>query len=57
MKIPYVIDPRRPGDIGTCYSALGKAAEELGWRVEYGIEEMVRDSWNWQKQNPNGYEG
>jgi UDP-glucose 4-epimerase len=57
VKIPYVIDPRRPGDIGTCYSAPGKAAEELGWRAEYGIEEMVRDSWNWQKQNPNGYEG
>ena len=57
VKIPYVIDPRRPGDIGTCYSAPSKAAEELGWKAEYGIEEMVRDSWNWQKKNPNGYEG
>ena len=57
VKIPYVIDPRRPGDIGTCYSAPGKAADELGWKAEYGIEEMVRDSWSWQKKNPNGYEG
>lgn len=55
IKIPYVIDPRRPGDIGTCYSASEKALEELGWKAEYGIEEMVRDSWNWQKKNPNGY--
>ena len=55
VKIPYVIDPRRPGDIAECYSAPGKAMEELGWKAEYGIEEMCRDSWNWQKNNPNGY--
>lgn len=55
VKIPYVIDPRRPGDIGICYSAPGKAAEELGWKAEYDIRDMVRDSWNWQKKNPNGY--
>ena len=56
VKIPYVIDPRRPGDIGTCYSNPGKAAEALGWKAEYGIKEMVRDAWNWQKKNPKGYE-
>lgn len=56
IEIPYVIDPRRPGDVGTCYSAPAKALEELGWKAEYGIEEMCRDSWNWQKKNPNGYE-
>lgn len=56
VKIPYVIEDRRPGDIGTCYSNPGKAAEALGWKAECGIKEMVRDAWNWQKKNPNGYE-
>ena len=55
VKIPYVIDPRRPGDIAACYSDPQKAFEELGWKAEFGIEEMCRDSWNWQKNNPNGY--
>ena len=55
IKIPYVIDARRPGDIATCYSAPAKALEELGWKAQYGIEEMCRDSWNWQKNNPQGY--
>ena len=55
VNIPYVIDSRRAGDIGTCYSAPGKALDTLGWKAEYGIEEMCRDSWNWQKKNPNGY--
>ena len=55
VKIPYQIVPRRPGDIGTCYSAPEKAMEELGWQAMFGIKEMVRDSWNWQKKNPNGY--
>ncbi len=56
VKIPYVIKPRRAGDIATCYSDAAKAKEELGWEAEYGILEMCRDSWNWQKKNPNGYE-
>ena len=55
VKIPYVIDDRRPGDIATCYSDSSKARTELGWKAEYGIEEMCRDSWNWQRKNPNGY--
>lgn len=55
IKIPYVIDPRRPGDIGTCYSDPGKALAELGWKAAYGIEDMCRDSWKWQQMNPNGY--
>ena len=55
LKLPYVIQPRRPGDIATCYSSPDKAKRELGWEAQYGIEEMCRDSWNWQKQNPNGY--
>ena len=53
--IPYVIRPRRPGDISTCYCDPSKAADELDWTAQYGIEEMCRDSWNWQSSNPNGY--
>lgn len=55
IRIPYVIDDRRAGDIGICYSSPGKASEQLGWKAEYDIKEMVRDAWNWQKKNPNGY--
>ena len=56
VPVPYAIKPRRPGDIATCYSDPAKAERELGWKAEYGIDEMCRDSWNWQKNNPNGYE-
>ena len=56
VSIPYVIDPRRPGDLAEYYSDPSKALRELGWRAELGIEEMCRDSWNWQKNNPDGYE-
>lgn len=56
VKIPYVIKPRRPGDIATCYSNADKAKRELLWEAEYGIKEMCEDSWRWQSQNPNGYE-
>ncbi|MBO4555756.1 MAG: GDP-mannose 4,6-dehydratase, partial [Elusimicrobiales bacterium] len=55
VKIPYVIDPRRPGDLAAYYSDPSKAERELGWKAQYGIEEMCRDSWNWQKNNPGGY--
>ena len=55
IKIPYVIDPRRPGDPDEVYADCSKAKEVLGWEAEFGIEEMCRDSWNWQKNNPNGY--
>ena len=56
VKVPYVIGPRRPGDIDECYSDATKAKNELGWQAQYGIEDMCRDSWNWQSKNPNGYE-
>lgn len=56
IKIKYSIKPRRAGDIATCYCNPAKAKVELGWEAHYGIEEMCRDSWNWQKNNPNGYE-
>ena len=56
IKIPYVIDDRRAVDVPVVYSDPSKAERALGWRAEYGINEMVRDSWNWQKRNPNGFE-
>lgn len=56
-KIPYEIKPRRPGDIATCYADPSKAKAELGWEAEYGIERMCADSWRWQSNNPNGYDG
>jgi UDP-glucose 4-epimerase len=55
-KVPYQIKPRRAGDIATCYASADKAKRDLGWEAEFGIEEMCRDSWNWQMKNPNGYE-
>ena len=54
-EIPYVIAPRRAGDIAECYSDATLAKEELGWEAKNGIKEMCEDSWNWQKKNPNGY--
>ena len=56
-NLPYVIDPRRPGDIAACYADPAKAREELGWEAQLGIEEMCASSWKWQSQNPNGYKG
>ena len=56
VKIPYVIKPRRPGDIATCYSDVTKAKEELNWEAQYDIKDMCADSWKWQKNNPNGYD-
>lgn len=53
--IPYVIKPRRPGDIATCYADAALAKKELGWNAERGIDEMCEDSWRWQSNNPNGY--
>ena len=55
VNVPYSIKPRRAGDIATCYCDPAKAKAELGWEAKFGIEEMCRDSWRWQKQNPNGY--
>lgn len=55
VNVPYAIKPRRPGDIATCYCNPEKAKSELGWEAKFGIEEMCRDSWNFQKNNPEGY--
>jgi len=55
ITIPYVITQRRAGDIACCYADPKVAFETLGWQTEKTLEDMVRDSWNWQKNNPNGY--
>ena len=53
--IPYVIKPRRSGDIAENYAACDKARDELGWVAEYDLDRMCADSWRWQSTNPNGY--
>ncbi len=54
--VPHEIVDRRPGDIAMCYADPSLAREELGWSAERGIDDMVRDTWRWQSQNPNGYD-
>lgn len=56
MDVPYVVDPRRPGDLGEVYADASKALNLLGWKTERDIEEMCEDTWRWQKNNPNGFE-
>lgn len=53
-KIPFEITSRRAGDIAFCYADVAKAEKELGWKTEKTLDEMCRDSWNWQSRNPNG---
>lgn len=53
--VPYRIVERRAGDIATCYSNPAKAHDELGWKAQLGLERMMSDAWNWQKNNPDGY--
>ena len=55
VKIPYEIVARRPGDLATVYSSPDKSAEILGWRTQYDLEDMCRDTWKWQSSNPMGY--
>jgi UDP-glucose 4-epimerase len=56
VAIPYEITDRRPGDIAVSYADPTKARQELGWVAERGLEDMLRDSWNWQQKNKNGYD-
>ena len=53
--VPYVIVPRRTGDIAKCFADPSYAKEVLGWEAKKSLEEMCKDSWKWQSQNPNGY--
>ncbi|MFC0666451.1 UDP-glucose 4-epimerase GalE [Azotobacter chroococcum] len=55
QPVPYRIAPRRPGDIAECWADPAKAARELGWRAERGLQAMMRDTWHWQSKNPQGY--
>lgn len=55
-NIPYVMTNRRAGDIDKCFADATKSFKELGWKVDKNLEDMCRDSWNWQKNNPNGYD-
>ena len=55
-EIPYVIDPRRDGDLPEFWANADKARDVLGWTADYTIDDMCRDAWNWQSNNPNGYE-
>ena len=55
VSVPYEIAARRPGDLATCYADPAKSAEMLGWKAQYNQMDMCRDSWNWQRKNPNGY--
>lgn len=55
-ELPYKIAPRRPGDLAVCFSDPTKAKGVLGWEAKRGIDDMCRDSWNWQSKNPNGYD-
>ena len=56
IRIPYVICARRPGDIAVTFADPGKAYREMGWKTERNLHDMCRDSWRFQKNNPNGYE-
>ena len=56
-KVPYVIKPRRPGDVAECWADPSLAAKELGWKAERGIETMCADLWRWQSMNPYGFKG
>ena len=54
-QVPYSVSPRREGDIASCYSAPEKALKELGWKAEKDLNDMMKDTWRWQANNPNGY--
>ena len=55
IEIPFEFAPRREGDVATSFANNARAVQELGWTAKFGLEDMLADSWNWQKQNPNGY--
>lgn len=55
IEIPFEFAPRRAGDVATSFADNARAVAELGWTPKLNLEDMLADSWNWQKQNPNGY--
>ena len=56
VSVAYEIAPRRSGDVATSFANNARAMKELGWTPKYTLEDMLADSWNWQKQNPTGYQ-
>jgi len=54
-KVPYIIAPRRDGDIASCYANPDKSKKELNWEAKLGLDRMCADSWNFNVKNPNGY--
>ena len=56
VEVPFVVDPRRPGDLGEVYANASKAERLLGWKAEFDVNRMCEDSWRWQKNNPSGYD-
>ncbi|MCK4979233.1 MAG: GDP-mannose 4,6-dehydratase, partial [Candidatus Delongbacteria bacterium] len=54
-EVPYEVGPRRDGDIAEVLADPTKANNELGWKAEYGLEDMVNSAWKWQEENPKGY--
>ena len=55
IAVAFEFAPRREGDVATSFADNARAVSELGWTSQYALEDMLADSWNWQKQNPNGY--
>lgn len=55
VAVPFEFAPRRPGDVATCFADNRRAVAELGWTAKYGLDDMLKDSWNWQQQNPTGF--
>ena len=55
IAVAFEFAPRREGDVATSFADNARAVAELGWKPQYALEDMLADSWNWQKQNPNGY--
>jgi UDP-glucose 4-epimerase len=56
QNIKYKIVPRRIGDVASCYADTNKTSRTLGWLAEHDLDDMMRDHWNWQQKNPNGYD-
>ncbi len=54
-RVPYVVAPRRPGDVASCWADPSLAARELGWQARRSLEQMCADAWRWQSANPEGY--
>lgn len=56
IPVPYEIAPRRPGDLAVCYADPSKSREILSWEAVRDQNDMCRDTWNWQRKNPNGFD-